>query len=64
MKIVKTWCENTEEGKDYLEYNGYQPIRRLTKDLWLVKKIGNKLDDVDPDNIMSIVLYKHVKIEN
>lgn len=21
MKIVKTWCENTEEGKDYLEYN-------------------------------------------
>lgn len=38
MKIVKTWCENTEEGKDYLEYNGYQPIRRLTKDLWLVKK--------------------------
>lgn len=47
MKIVKTWCENTEEGQDYLEYNGYQPIRRLTKDLWLVKKIGNKLDDVE-----------------
>lgn len=47
MKIVKTWCENTEEGKDYLGYNGYQPIRRLTKDLWLVKKIGNKLDDVE-----------------
>lgn len=39
MKIVKTWCENTEEGKDYLEYNGYQPIRRLTN--------GNKLDDVE-----------------
>ena len=46
MKIVKTWCENTKEGKDYLKYNGYQPIYRLTKDLWLVKRIGNKLDDV------------------
>ena len=33
--------------KRQLEYNGYQPIRRLTKDLWLVKKIGNKLDDVE-----------------
>lgn len=47
MKIVKTWCENTEEGKNYLEYNGYQPICRLTKDLWLVKRVGNKLDDVE-----------------
>ena len=47
MKIVKTWCENTKEGKDYLEYNGYQPICRLTKDLWLVKRVGNKLNDVE-----------------
>lgn len=44
MKIIKTWCENTEEGKDYLEYNGYQPICRLTKDLWLVKRVVTQSD--------------------
>ena len=46
MEIVKTWCENTKEGMDYLEFNGYKPIKRLTKKLWLVATIGNKLDDV------------------
>lgn len=46
MRIVKTWCENKQEGMSYLDYNGYKPICRLTKTLWLVKKIGNKLDDV------------------
>lgn len=46
MKIIKTWCENTKEGKDYLNYHGYKPICRLTNKLWLVGKIGNKLSDV------------------
>ena len=46
MKLVKTWCENTKEGMDYLRYNGYDPIRRLGSHLWLVKKIGNPLGDV------------------
>ena len=23
MKLIKTWCENTKEGKDYLKYNNY-----------------------------------------
>ena len=46
MRIVKTWCENTEEGMKYLELNGYEPISRMTRNLWLVKKIGNKLRDV------------------
>lgn len=58
MKIVKTLCENTEEGKDYLEYNGYQPICRLTKDLWLVKRVGNKLDDVEIIWMKSRILRK------
>lgn len=46
MKIVKTWCENTKEGINYLEFNGYKPICRLSSRLWLVRKIGNPLDDV------------------
>lgn len=47
MNLVKTWCENTTEGKTYLEYNGYAPICRISSSLWLVGKIGNKLDDVE-----------------
>lgn len=46
MKIVKTWCENTKEGLSYLEYNGYKPICRISKTLWIVCCVGNKLDDV------------------
>jgi hypothetical protein len=46
MRIVKTWCENTEEGMTYLEFNGYKPICRLSNNLWLVGKIGTVLDDV------------------
>lgn len=46
MRVVKTWCESTKEGMKYLEYNGYKPICRLTKKLWLVRQIGNTLDDV------------------
>lgn len=46
MRIVKTWCENTREGMDYLKYNGYKPILRLTKTLWLVMRIGNKTCDI------------------
>ena len=46
MKTIKMWCENTKEGMDYLKFNGYRPICRLINDLWLVKRIGNALDDV------------------
>ena len=46
MRVVKTWCENTKEGMDYLKYNKYKPICRLSKNLWLVRKIGVKLCDV------------------
>ncbi len=46
MKIIKTWCENTDEGRNYLAYNGYEPICRLTNKLWLVKRIGNKMTDI------------------
>lgn len=33
MNLVKTWCENTTEGKTYLEYNGYAPICRISSSL-------------------------------
>lgn len=46
MVIVKTWCENTKEGMDYLKFNGYQPICRLTKKLWMVGRIGNPMTDI------------------
>lgn len=46
MRLVKTWCENTKEGMEYLEFNRYCPVCRVTRQLWLVKKIGNKLADV------------------
>ena len=23
MRVIKTWCENTKEGKNYLKYNNY-----------------------------------------
>lgn len=46
MRLVKLTCENTEEGRSYLAFNGYDPITRLTKTIWMVKRIGNKLDDV------------------
>ena len=46
MKLIRTWCEDTKEGMEYLAFNGYSPIFRLSKSLWLVAKIGNKLDDV------------------
>ena len=45
--IVKTWCENTKEGMNYLAFNGYNPICRIWKNYWLVKCVGNKLDDVE-----------------
>lgn len=27
--IVKTWCENTSEGENYLKYNKYGHVRRI-----------------------------------
>ena len=46
MKIIKTWCENTKEGMEYLRFNGYKPICRLSKNLWLCRTIGAILDDI------------------
>lgn len=46
MKLVRMWYENTDEGKDYLTFNGYKPICRLSKSLWLVTQIGNKVDNI------------------
>lgn len=46
MKIVKMWCENTKEGIEYLQFNRYKPICRISTHLWLVSQIGNMLDDV------------------
>lgn len=46
MHIIKTWCENTKEGMEYLKFNGYKPLKRLTKKIWLVGNIGNELNDV------------------
>lgn len=47
MRIVKTWCENTKEGEDYLKYNGYIEAKRiLNTEYYICKTLGNKLDDV------------------
>lgn len=46
MAILRMSSENTFEGKSYLEYNGYGGVRRIFKNLWFAKKVGNKLDDV------------------
>ena len=30
MRIIKTWCENTKEGEEYLKYNDYgSSIKRI-----------------------------------
>lgn len=47
MRIVKTWCECTIEGENYLRYNGYEKAKRIVKtNLYICKCIGHKLDDV------------------
>lgn len=47
MRIIKTWCENTKEGENYLKYNGYIKARRiLNTNYYICKSIGNKLEDV------------------
>lgn len=47
MRIIKTWCENTKEGQDYLRYNGYKNARRIAKtNFYVCQCVGNKLDDV------------------
>ena len=47
MSIVKTWCENTKEGIDYLRFNGYKnAIRILNTNLYVCRSIGNQLSDV------------------
>ena len=45
MHIVKTWCENTKEGRSYLKYNNYCPILRVGK-YWLTRNVGSNLADV------------------
>lgn len=47
MKIVKTWCENTQEGESYLRFNGYKNAKRiLNTKYYICEKIGVKLSDV------------------
>ena len=58
MKLIRTWCEDTKEGMEYLAFNGYSPIRRLSNSLWLAVKNGNKLDDV------KIVIKTHISKNN
>ena len=45
-RIPHAFSENTKEGMEYLAFNDYSPICRITESLWLVRKIGNKLGDV------------------
>lgn len=45
---VRTWCESTQEGEDYLRFNGYGMVRRIgTSGLYKTTQIGNKLRDVE-----------------
>jgi hypothetical protein len=47
QNVVKTWCENTKEGEEYLRFNGYKNARRIgTTDLYTCDCIGNELRDV------------------
>ena len=47
MRIVKTWCENTKEGEEYLKYNNYKNAKRILNTHYFVCEcIGEKLDDV------------------
>lgn len=50
IMIVKTWCENTQEGVNYLKYNGYgKVIKRIPfTDLFVCIGYRNyeKLNDV------------------
>ena len=45
LHIIKTWCEDTAEGHNYLKYNGYAPILRIGK-YWVVGALGTPLADV------------------
>ena len=51
MKIVKTWCEKTSEGKNYLKYNRYGRfiIRIFGTNIWIClgKSNPSKLNDVN-----------------
>lgn len=48
IRIVKTWCENTKEGEDYLKYNGYKNAKRLFNSSYYVCFCkGIRLSDVD-----------------
>ena len=48
MRIVKTWCESTEEGENYLKYNGYKKAKRIAKtNYYICGCIGNTLNDVE-----------------
>lgn len=48
MRIVKTWCENTKEGEQYLRYNYYEKAKRiLNTDYYICRCIGLELSDVE-----------------
>lgn len=47
MVVVKTWCENTKEGEEYLKYNGYSNAKRiLNTSYYYCKNKGVSLKDV------------------
>ena len=48
MRIVKTWCENTKEGEEYLQYNYYENAKRIPgTNYFICKCIGLDLNDVE-----------------
>ena len=48
MRIVKTWCENTKEGEQYLRHNYYEKAKRIPyTDYYICRCIGLELDDVE-----------------
>lgn len=49
ITIVKTWCENTEEGENYLKYNNYGVVKRIFNSSYFIcfnSKNHIKLNDV------------------
>lgn len=53
--VVKTWCENTKEGEEYLKFNGYRNAKRIGEsNLYEVDCIGKPLRDVQILNSKSV----------
>lgn len=49
IRLVKTWSEDSQEGKAYLKYNGYGVIKRIFSTdyyICICKRNPNELRDV------------------